>query len=491
MLTYDLEQYKPKPLYEALYTCIRNDIVAGNIKINEKLPSKRALSKHMNISVTTIENAYAQLILEGYIRSEQGRGFFVNELDFSGRPKDMQLLEKDNVQKSKKSSITAEPTEPEYLVDFKANSSSLQLFPMATWSKLMRNVLSSQDIKLLETVPYNGVLALRQAIAEHLYSFRNMRVDPEQIIIGAGTEYLYSRLLTLFGPTCVMAIEDPGYKKFADISGNLGVIWDYIPIDSSGMRLDKLETSTASVVHVSPANHFPTGIVMPVSRRIELLDWASKENYRYIIEDDYDSELRYVGKMIPTMYSIDTNQKVIYMNTFSKSLVPSIRISYMVLPPFLVDRYRETLSFYSCTVSSFEQVTLAHFISEGYFERHINRLKQHYREKRDILLQALNSSSLSKIMKIEEKDAGTHLLLRVNTFMNDNQIRESSKAHKINFMMLSDYEKHMSISNARTIVVNYAGLDREKIALAISILEDMFKDDIKKASSDKSKMSAS
>ena len=478
MLTYNLDSYKPKPLYEALYECIRNDILSGIIKENEKLPSKRALSGHLNVSITTIENAYGQLQLEGYIRAEHGRGFFVNAIDLNNKSKNVQLPDPEPHQAPY---IAAQPVDPIFLVDFKANSSFLTLFPMATRSRLMKNVLSSQDLKLLETVPYNGVLALREAIAEHLHSFRNMNVNPEQIIIGAGTEYLYSRLMGLFGPSSVVAIEDPGYKKFADISANHGIVWDYIPIDSYGMQIDRLQTSKAGIVHVSPAHHFPTGIVMPISRRLELLDWAKKENYRYIIEDDYDSELRYVGKMVPTMYSIDTNQKVIYMNTFSKSLVPSIRISYMVLPPMLLDRYRETLSFYSCTVSSFEQMTLAHFISEGYFERHINRLKQHYREKRDLLLKAITNSSLSKIMTIEEADAGTHFLLRVNTTMSDAQIKIVALMHQINFSMLSDYEKYHNLRNAHTIVINYAGLDSGKIDLAISIMEDIFKDDISHA----------
>ncbi len=478
MLTYDLDQYKGKSLYESLYMCIRNDILSGTIKADEKLPSKRALASHMNLSVTTIENAYSQLITEGYIRAEHGRGFFVNKMDLASDTSSMSILSQN---KNDTPYIPEPEPEPEYDMDFKSNQTALTLFPMSTWSRLMRNILSSQDIKLLETVPYNGIRSLRTAIAEHLHSFRNMNVDPEQIIIGAGTEYLYSRLLTLFGRDSIIAMEDPGYKKFADISKDRGILFDYVPIDSGGMSMERLARSKANILHVSPANHFPTGTVMTVSRRMELLEWASKRPDRFIIEDDYDSELRYSGKPIPTMYSIDTRQKVIYINTFSKSVVPSIRISYMVLPPLLLSRYRETLSFYSCTVSSFEQLTLAHFISEGYFERHINRLKQHYKENRDLLIEAIKESPLSLIASIKEANAGTHFLMRVNTYMNDSQIRKEASERRINLAMLSDYEHELSLRNTRTLVINYAGLDKEKISKAVAVLEDIFETDIKRS----------
>lgn len=474
MLTYHLDKKPDFPLYESLYCCIRDDILNGTIAVNEKLPSKRALANHMHISVTTVENAYSQLILEGYIHPEAGRGFFVNELSVPGRAHESNIVTKSGEYVADRALNEEEEQDSPYVIDFKVNRSSLSLFPFATWSRLMRNILSSQDVELLETVPYNGSYTLRKAIADYLRSYRNMQVSPSQIIIGAGTEYLYSRLLQLLGVDSIFAIEDPGYKKFADISGSQGTLWDYIPIDEQGMRIDRLRKSKANVIHVSPANHFPTGTVMPISRRMELLEWAYEDSSRFIIEDDYDSELRYTGKMIPTMHAIDNRKKVIYMNTFSKSLVPSIRISYMVLPPLLLARYKKSLSFYSCTVSSFEQLTLAKFISEGYFERHINRLKMHYRDRRDQLITAIQESPLSEIARIQEADAGTHFLLKLDTEMSDDQIRQAADDHRIHFAMLSDYEKIHTVKNSRTIVVNYAGLDTEKISQAVSILEEMF-----------------
>lgn len=471
MLTYDLSRRGKTPLYEYLYHCIRNDILSGVLQSNERLPSKRALAAHLSVGVVTVENAYAQLLLEGYLYSIETQGYFVQPLPYT---------EVGGQSGSKESLPEHETPEHEYQVDFKANKSSLDRFPSSVWAKLTRELLSSNDPEMLKTVPYNGLFTLRLAIADYLLRSRGMRVSPAQIIIGAGTEYLYSRLLQLFGQDVIIATEDPGYKKFAEVSAGFGVLWDYIPIDESGMRVDRLERNRVNVIHVSPANHFPTGIVMPISRRQQLLEWASQDPSRYIIEDDYDSELRYAGKLIPTMYSIDRNQKVVYLNTFSKSLVPSIRISYMVLPQLLLDRYKATLSFYSCTVSSFEQGILAKFISGGYFERHINRMKNYYKVLRNSILQALQTSPLAKISTIWEQNAGTHFLLKVNTILDDDEILSRAHERDMNLAMLSSYCRYPSLDQLRTLVINYAGIETDKIDLAVKILEEIFQDDLKR-----------
>ncbi len=471
MLSFDLQKQGNVPLYEALYRAIRDEIISGGLTAGEKLPSKRALSLNMNISVTTIENSYAQLCLEGYIHSEPGRGFFVNDLPETDKESLEYLY---GAEDEEYPFIPPEEEEPHYRIDFKSNMSAMSLFPFSVWSRLMREVVSSRNPELLVTGPYNGLYSLRKAIADHLHSYRGMNVNPDQIIVGAGTEYLYSRILALFGTGNVIAIEDPGYKKFADISGSQGCIWDYIPIDEFGMRSDLLKRSRANLAHVSPANHFPTGYVMPIARRMEMLEWAHSSPINYLIEDDYDSELRYSGKAIPPLYKLDKAERVIYLNTFSKSLVPSLRISYAVLPPKLILQYRERLSFYSCTVSSFEQLTLARFISQGHFERHINRLKQHYRNKRDLLISAIAASPLSKIGQIREAEAGTHFLLRMNTALDDAQIHAAADEKGIRLALLSDYAKAFSIRNSRTLVINYAGLDPKQTEEAVSILEEIF-----------------
>lgn len=264
MLTYDLQKRGTLPLYDYLYQCIRQDIIDGKLTSGEKLPSKRSLAQHLNVGLITVANAYAQLAVEGYITSIEKKGYFVENIS--------------NYRSKKSVSMCHLPEQPEqeYAADFKANRISLKNFPLATWNKLMRETLSLHNENLLKTVPYNGLYELRKAIADYLLNNRAMEVNPAQIIIGAGTEYLYSRLMQLFGRACTFAIEDPGYKKFASISASFGNPWKYIPIDESGLLVSKLEESGADVVHLSPANHFPTGIVMPVKRRLELFEWVNR-----------------------------------------------------------------------------------------------------------------------------------------------------------------------------------------------------------------------
>ncbi len=478
---YTLVKAPGAPLYESLYEAVKGDILSGKLAAGARLESKRSLALDLGVSLTTVERAYDQLVSEGWVHGERGRGFFVNELEGAG-PAERASRQASQAGQTSPACVPAEPGEPDWLIDFRANQAASSQFPFSTWTKLMRRVAASHDPALTSTVPYNGALALRRAIASHLAKFRGMAVSPAQIVVGAGTEYLYSRLLQLLGADSVYATEDPGYKRFADISSQFGILQDYIPIDEAGIRMDRLRQSRANIAQVSPANHFPTGTVMPVSRRMELLSWANEDTARYVIEDDYDSEFYYGGRSAPTLYELDPGRRVIYLNTFSKSLVPSLRISYLVLPPQLVDRYRATMSFYSCTVSSFEQLTLAAFIEGGYFERHIRRLRRHYRERRDSVIEAFRNSHLATIAQVRVPDAGTHFLVRVKTRLSDDQIRERAASRRVHLALLSDYQSSYSLRAERTLVVNYASLDDdERIELALSVLEDIFREDIQRA----------
>lgn len=462
MLTYDLDKRGSTPLYDYLYQCIRQDIISGRLQAGERLPSKRTLAQHLSVGIITVANAYAQLAVEGYITSHEKKGYFVEDVSSY------------RVRRKAAAAMLPEAAEREYFADFKANRISLQNFPLATWTRLMRETLSVHNEELLKTVPYKGVYELRKTIAAYLAHNRAMEVDPSQIIIGAGTEYLYGRLLQMFGHACTFAIEEPGYKKFASISASFGNPWKYIPIDDNGLMIDKLEESGADVVHLSPANHFPTGIVMPVTRRLELFEWVNRIRKRYIIEDDYDSEFRYTGRFILPLYAQDTQSRVIYMNTFSKSLVPSLRISYMVLPPRLLERYEQTMSFYSCTVSSFEQYTLARFISEGYFERHINKMKNYYREQRHKILAAIHSSPLAAVSQITERNAGTHFVLHINTKLTEAEVRKAALAADMCLSFYSDYSHNTEENNGCTLVINYAAIEADKIAAVIERLSSLF-----------------
>lgn len=451
------------PLYEYLFQCIAKDILEGRLSPGEKLPSKRALAHHLNIGVITVTNAYDMLNMEGYIQSVERKGYFVENLTGNSIRTELDTPFHED-----------EPQNPAYFVDFSENRASLMKFPSSVWSHYMREAVSLQDDSLLKPVPYNGMFSLRNAISGYLARNRGIIAAPSRIVIGAGTEYLYSRLFQLFGKACIFASEDPGQKKFAAISSHYGNPWKYIPVDDCGIIPAALEESGADVVHLSPSSHFPTGASIPVTRRQELFDWVDRVKKRFIIEDDYDSEFRYTGHLIYPMYTQNQNDKVIYLNTFSKTLIPSLRISYMILPPALMDRYEETMSFYSCTVSSFEQYALSRFISDGYLERHISRMRQYYKKQRAIIMDALSASPLSAISEVVENGAGTHFLLKIHTALSGKEIRQKAEMEGLCLSMYTDYCSTFSEDEERTLIINYAALEAEKISEMIRRLCGIF-----------------
>jgi GntR family transcriptional regulator/MocR family aminotransferase len=463
MLTYDLNERNDLTIYEYLYRCIKDDILNGTLEAGEKLPSKREFAKHHQISLKTVENAYEQLIIEGYIYSEEKRGYYVSDVD---------------ADKVKSSHKTHTPfgiyhnaaNDEQFFADFTSNQAAIENFPYDTWVKIMRGILSQYDTEMLKTVSFQGAYVLREAIAKYLYGFRGMEVSPDQIIVGAGTEYLYGRLIQLLGKNHVYALEDPGYRKISKIYQAHGVSWEYIGVDENGLLVDRLYKSSANVVHVSPGHHFPTGCIMPIARRQMLLEWAEEGMDRYIIEDDYDSEFRFTHRPIPAIQSLNHNHRVIYMNTFSKTLAPSIRISYMVLPLKLIERYVDTMNFYSCTVSSFEQYALAEFMNRGYFERHINRMKKYYKAKRDAMLKVFEKSDLARIATIDEKDAGNHFLLHINTELSDTELKWLARENGIKLDCLSEYCESEKELHSHTVIVNYSDIDEKSFGKALRVL---------------------
>ena len=483
MLTYTFEGRGKKTYYQYLYERIRDDILSGQLAAGTKLPSKRSFAKHLGLSVMTIESAYAQLMVEGYITSVEKKGYYVADISKQGQflqkgPDQIGESAEDREEKNGRSAEdrkadkaagrkeSESPGGEAFFVDFASNQVSREHFPMSTWSKLMRRVLAEQGDEILQPGHHQGLAALREAIAAHLYRFRGMEVTPEQIVVGAGTEYLYHLLIQLLGRERVYGIENPGYQKLARIYDCNDVDFRYVDLDEEGLSLDALERSGAQIVHTSPSHHFPTGIVMPIKRRRELLAWAADAD-RYIIEDDYDCEFRFSGLPIPTLQSIDTMGKVIYLNTFSKSLTPSIRISYMVLPRELLERYREKLGFYACTVSNFEQYTLAAFLREGYFEKHINRMRTYYREKRNTVIRAIRHSGLRDRVTILEEDAGLHFLIRLDTELSDEQWKERLRREGIRIHCLADYSYYHNPFYTHVFVVNYTGVEEERLPEAM------------------------
>lgn len=451
MLTYELKKSPGVPLYESLYRCIREDILSGALPAGAKLPSKRALAQNLEVSKITVETAYSQLLAEGYIRSREKVGYFVETVAHQAMP-----LPK-----------TSAPVRQEMdacLLDLSANGT--EQFPFSVWSRLQRQIMLDYGEKLLSPLPNQGIWELRQAIAAHLAAFRGMEVDPENILIGAGTDFLYNLLIQLLGRDKIYAVEEPGYSKIRKIYAAGGVTCVSAEMDALGVKPDGL--GNADVLHCSPSHHFPTGLVTPVSRRQELLRWAGET--KWIIEDDYDSEFRFDAHPKPAMTRLDGRGRVIYMNTFSKSLAPSIRISYMVLPDALMAQFRENLGFYSCTVPSFEQYTLARFLELGYFEKHINRMRKVYRQRRNRVISLLETCGFSHRLTIQEQDAGLHFLLKVDTGLSDPELVEKLRSAGIRVQALSEFY-HDDKKPRHTLVVNYSGAKEEALEAAVHRLE--------------------
>ena len=453
MVTYELKKSPGVPLYEALYRCIREDILTGKLKPGDKLPSKRALAQNLEVSKITVETAYSQLLSEGYLRSEEKVGYFVEKVERRQVREPAQPLTPDASQKP-------------WLLDLTENGT--EQFPFSVWMKLQREVMLDYGQTLLRPLPNRGVAELRRAIAGHLAQFRGMYVDPENILIGAGTDFLYNLLMQLLGREKIYAVEEPGYGKIRRIYAAGGVRCVSAPMDDQGVIPAALES--ADVLHFSPSHHFPTGLVTPVSRRMALLDWAGDS--RWIIEDDYDSEFRFDAHPMPAMQALDGNGRVIYMNTFTKTLAPSIRISYMVLPPALMGQFQQRLGFYSCTVPSFEQYTLARFLSRGYFEKHINRMRKSYKNRRNTVISLLESCPFADKLTIQEQDAGLHFLLKVDTALRDTELTDRLAGAGIRVQALSEFY-HDSNEDQRCLVINYSGVQEETLEQALEAIKDV------------------
>lgn len=452
MVTYELKKAPGVPLYEALYRCLREDILTGKLAPGEKLPSKRALAQNLEVSKITVETAYNQLLSEGYLYAREKVGYFVEQVE--RRPREV-------------SSEPAAPAEsrPNWLLDLTENGT--EGFPFSVWMKLQREVMLDYGQTLLRPLPNRGIPELRRAIARHLGQFRGMRVDPENIILGAGTDFLYNLLIQLLGREKIYAVEEPGYGKIRKIYAVGGVRCVSAYLDSLGVIPESLER--AQVLHCSPSHHYPTGLVTPVNRRLELLDWAGTD--KWIIEDDYDSEFRFDAHPVPAMQALDGRGRVIYMNTFTKTLAPSIRISYMVLPGELMRVFQKRLGFYSCTVPSFEQYTLARFLDRGYFEKHINRMRKSYKSRRNTVISLLRHCTFSEKLTILEQDAGLHFLLRVDTPLSDGELTARLAQAGIRAQALSEFYQEGTTQRAY-LVVNYSGIQEEDLRKALKAIEE-------------------
>lgn len=438
------------PLYEQLYRLIAAEIQNGHIAEDETLPSKRNLCACLGVSLSTVETAYGLLMAEGYIRSIPRSGYracHVAQLEAKPKPPDPVLS-------------SSPPLSPGCQYSFSTSDVDTSVFPYASWAKITKEVVY-QNPELLQRGPCQGDESLRSSLCNFLRQYRGVSATPEQLIIGAGVEYLLDLLLQLIEPQHTIALENPGYHTTYRTVVNNGRHFKMIPVDEKGMCLDVLTESNADVAYVTPSHQFPMGVTMPVGRRMELLQWADRRPDRYIIEDDYDSEFRYTSRPIPAMQGLDKNGRVIYIGTFSRSIAPSIRIAYLVLPPALLAQYRQRFWYSSSTVSRFEQQVLRRFIDQGLYSRHLRRVGNLYRHKVSAILQILGGMKNASIQGLE---AGLHFLLTVKGQSEDTLIR-LAKETDVRVHGLSEYY-HGDGCPPSTLVLGYAGLEEDALTEA-------------------------
>jgi GntR family transcriptional regulator / MocR family aminotransferase len=435
---------KKEPLYVEIYVYLKEMILNKTYKEHDKLPSKRTLSQLLKVSPLTVDRSYQQLIMEGYVYAIEKSGYYVS------KQVDM-LVGAETKHTLLKPKVTMKDS---YAYEFKTNVVDTSIFPNATWAKLAREVLSENKHEMLNESNPKGMELLRYEIARFLEVYRGMIVDVEQIIVGSGTTSLISMIVELLGRNKTYAIEDPSYHKIFQLFTSNDVNLIPIPLDTLGMELKTLLQSHASVIHITPSHQFPTGIVMPIQRRTELLNWASTHN-RFIIEDDYDSEFRFTGKPIPSLQSIDQNDCVIYMNTFTKTLAPSFRMSYMVLPKKLLASYENISSYQSCTVPNFEQYIMYKFIHGRFFERHIFRMKKLYKQKIDVITETLSKYPYLEVLGL---DVGLHSLLVVKGNKDEEGLIKHLESKNIYIRGLHGYYVHKKHVNETTLILGYSGI---------------------------------
>jgi len=448
------------PVYEQIYEFIKREIRKGNIKTGERLPSTRNMSSYLQVSRSTVLASYEQLLAEGYIEARERKGYYAIEIE-----KDFADNHENTINNSK-DMVYINP----YTIDFSPNGIETEHFPVNEWRKISKNIFTDEMKNLFNSGDKRGDDGLREQLAVFLQKSRGVKADKSRIILGAGNENLLMLIKLLLPGNVIFAVENPVYKKSYDILRNFTDNVIPVGLDKDGLSVKELEKSNADVAYLTPSHQYPLGIVMGIKRRVELLNWASRKEDRYIIEDDYDSEFRYKGRPIPSLQSIDSGEKVIYMGTFSKSVTPAIRMSYMVLPEHILKIYQEKCRFISSTVSKVDQMILQKFMEEGYYERHLNKTRALYKNRHDVLISSLRK--MKEILEISGENAGVHLLLHFKTDDSEKDLIEKAAKQGVRVYGLSEYcvKENEGNTGKAVILLGYANMNEEKIRAAVQLL---------------------
>lgn len=425
-ITPNFEKKSENPLYLQLYSYIQDGILCGDIAAGEKLPSLRRLSEELHISVTTVQQAYDQLLLEGYVTTKRGSGYYVSTLSpieqSFARGEHSPLgnfytdcYDENHNGANNKSGEAQHSLDEELLHEHADALYDISCFDFNKWKKCSAKVMTYYAHLLTFESDPQGEQSLRREIAKYLYGARGVSCYPEQIVIGAGTQQITMHLGRILQQLSIrhVAVEEPGYLPVKKIFADLGMVMTPVPVGEEGIEISRLPQNIRSAVYVSPSNQFPTGAVMPVGKRYELLEWAQR-NDSIIIEDDYDSELRYFGRPIPAMQGLDTGERVVYLGSFSSTLFPAIKISYMVLTPSLAKAFEELKKGYTQTCSKSEQLTLALFMNNGYYNAGVRKLRRLYAQKLQATTAALSRYG-GDFIKIRSAQSGLNVILEIGS----------------------------------------------------------------------------
>jgi GntR family transcriptional regulator/MocR family aminotransferase len=463
-------------LYQQIYEHIKQEIIKGKLLTGERLPSARSLAENLQVARSTVDFAYGQLVAEGYVEARPQRGFFVSQVEELLHVQELLEDDREMGETQEKKKMPAKPGE-EILYDFSPHAISMKDFPFATWKKITKDILVDANKEMFALGDARGDEELRITICRYLHSSRGVNCSPGQVIVGAGSDYLFMLLEKILGRHIPIAMEDPTYRRAYKVFQSFA--YEVIPVsmDENGMDVEELRKTEARVAYVMPSHQFPTGTVMPIGRRLELLKWAKEKEDRYLIEDDYDSEFRYRSKPIPALQASDTAGKVIYMGTFSKSIAPAIRVGYMVLPKKLLQIYQDNCSFYASTVSRIDQRILNEFIKDGYFERYLNKMRKIYREKHDFLLGLLEP--FQDKFRISGENAGLYLLLTSKDNVPEEELiaaaREKGAAlYGINASCMRLLQGGKEAFRS-TVLLGYGALEKEELEKGIEALKEAWK----------------
>ena len=476
-------------LYEQIYSYIQEEIRKGKLLYQEKLPSTRSLAQYLEVSRSTVESAYEQLLSEGYIEAVPYKGYFVAKVEelyrldgiasfadgkAAGAARKNAAAERKktaagqeenrgNTGSGRAGSAACSREKGAECVDFSPNAIDMRSFPFGTWRRINKSVLNQDNRELFLPGDPKGDPALRETIARYLHASRGVNCSAGQIIVGAGNDYLLQLLRYVLEEDCRAAFENPTYPRARRIFELFSQKVTAVAADESGVLVEELEKSDANVVYVMPSHQYPTGRVMPIGRRAELLNWAAKDSGRYVIEDDYDSEFRYRGKPIPSLQASDTGNRVIYIGTFSKSIAPAIRVSFLVLPKQLMERYEERCSCFSSTVSRIDQAVLREFVGSGAFERHLNRMRKVYSRKHEILLDGLKP--FFQDFAVSGENAGLHVLLADRRGRSEAWMKEQARQNGVRVYGLSEAMAEAGGEETdATVLLGFGGLTEEEIA---------------------------